>query len=1080
MRKIHAAVLLSMALLAPSLTAAEELASPVLVADFSPGAGPGQFRPYGFESVAGRLFFLSSDSRYGIEPWVSDGTGSGTHRLADICPGACSSYPRFVTAVGDRIFFFAEEADDAFGGASLFVLQGESLESLGRFGYPYRSRALGSEVYFAVDDGSGGQRIYRSDGTRQGTREATELCAGASPCHVGHEIGVAGGALYYISGEVFYGFFPATGERRALAHLQQAYRHTPLDAARAVFIGCPAFGTCQPWVTDGSAAGTFRLTQASLSHPFFGWQGRIYWRELTGRWASSDGTAAGTRHEDGLLPFQSEVVGATPERLFYVEQGVFKSRGLAGSPVMLLPLLQNWVAWGHLNGKLFFTEDGGSRLFASDGTPAGTSVMLAGPGLDAPGDLLDGYFYCGYASGGGAGSLRRDLWRTDGTTAGTRALGAPQEPRPNSSELRLHPVDDVSLLAEVETFAGQDEQWQIDPVALAAAPFRSPTVEIVDSRNGFVVGTDAANGRRPVAIGADADVALADVQPANLAIAPDRRAYFTADAPGQELWETDGTPAGTRLIFDLDPGWTPGYALPQLPLTITPSGDNVFFIADGNQPHSLGLWCWRRGDATARRLVDNGLDSITPLYPAPGGSVVFRLLSPSSANGMVLWVSDGTAAGTRKLLDLPEFGWMEAATVGRHFFFSLDFEPEAYRTSLWVSDLTPAGTLRLTDPALSIRQLVASGERAFFAANSPAEGAELWFSDGSAAGTGRLDLEAGPRSSSPRHLFSLGDGRVVFAAAAGGAGNEPWISDGSAAGTFLLADLAPGPAPSSPRNFERVGERLFFRADDGATGNELWALNLPPAPPPCPAEKLCLRGGRFEVAVEVTANGQLHQGKRVLGAEEAGVFSFFSGDNWEMLVKVLDGCAIDDSFWVYASAATDLPYELTVHDRWSGLDQIYTSAAGPARPILDGGAFETCAAAPLPPLFGPSGAAPPARTCADDPETLCLGEGGRFRVSLDWETASDRGRAQPVAAGSADSGLFTFFSPGNWEMMVKLLDGCAINGKRWVFAAGTTDVGWTLRVTDRTTGAEKVYVSELGQPSKTVTDGQAFDCAGNP
>jgi hypothetical protein len=218
----------------------------------------------------------------------------------------------------------------------------------------------------------------------------------------------------------------------------------------------------------------------------------------------------------------------------------------------------------------------------------------------------------------------------------------------------------------------------------------------------------------------------------------------------------------------------------------------------------------------------------------------------------------------------------------------------------------------------------------------------------------------------------------------------------------------------------------------------------------------------------------------VLGAEEAGVFSFFSGDNWEMLVKVLDGCAIDDSFWVYASAATDLAYELTVHDRWSGLAKTYTSAAGPARPILDGGAFETCGAAPLPPLFGPSGAAPAARTCADDPETLCLGEGGRFRVSLDWETATDRGRAQPVAAGSADSGLFTFFSPGNWEMMVKLLDGCAINGKRWVFAAGTTDVGWTLRVTDRTTGAEKVYVSELGQPSKTVTDGQAFDCAGNP
>ena len=1078
MRKLEIAALLSLAWLAPTLgTAAAEPGSPVLVADFTPGSDPGQFRPYGFTSVAGRLFFLSSDSRYGIEPWVSDGTGDGTRRLADICPGACSSYPRFVTALGDRIFFFAEEADDAFGGASLFVLEGDRLESLGRFGYPYRSRALGSELFFAVDNGSGGQRIYRSDGTREGTREATELCAGVTPCHAGFEIEAAGGALHYVSGETFYSFFPASGERRALASLQRAYLHTSLDAARTVFLGCPTLETCHPWVTDGSAAGTFPLTLAGLSRPFFSWQGRVYWRDLTGRWASSDGRVAGTRHEDSLLPLESAVLGTTPQRLFYVEQGVLKSRGIAGPPLILLPLAQAWASWGQLGGRLFFTLDGGTRLYVSDGTPAGTSVVLAGAGPDAPGSALGGHFYFGYVSAGGGSPPRRDLWRTDGTTAGTRPLGAPQEPRPLSSEILLHPVDGTSLLAKVETGFGDEEQWQIDPVTLAAAPFRSPTVEIVGSRDGFVIGADSANGFRPVAVGADADVALADVQPANLAFGPGRRAYFTDNSPGQELWETDGTPAGTRQLFDLAPGWTPGYVQPQLPLTITPSGDNVFFIATGSQPGSLGLWCWQRGAATAQRLVANGLYSITPLHPAPGGTVVFRLLSPTSANGIGLWVSDGTAAGTRPLLDLPEFGVMETAIAGQRFFFSLDLEPEASRTSLWVSDLTPAGTLRLTDPDLSIRQLVASGDRVFFAANHPAEGAELWFSDGSAAGTGRLDLEAGPRSSAPRHLFSLGDGRVVFAAAAGAAGNEPWISDGSAAGTFRLADLAPGPAPSSPRGFERVGERLFFQADDGATGNELWAMDLPPRLPPCPAEKLCLRGGRFEVAVEVTAGEEVHQGKRVLGAEEAGVFSFFSGDNWEMLVKVLDGCGIDDSFWVYASAATDLPYRLTVVDRFSGLEKTYTSAAGPARPILDGGAFPTCDAAALPPVYGPGGPSPQAaRRCGDDPATLCLGEGGRYRVSLDWETATDRGRAQPVESGAADSGLFTFFSPGNWEMMVKLLDGCAINDKRWVFAAGTTDVGWTLRVTDRTTLTEKVYTSQLGQPSKTIADIEAFAC----
>ncbi len=48
-----------------------------------------------------------------------------------------------------------------------------------------------------------------------------------------------------------------------------------------------------------------------------------------------------------------------------------------------------------------------------------------------------------------------------------------------------------------------------------------------------------------------------------------------------------------------------------------------------------------------------------------------------------------------------------------------------------------------------------------------------------------------------------------------------------------------------------------------------------------------------------------------------------------------------------------------------------------------------------------------------------------------------------------------------------MLDGCALNGKIWVFAAGTTDVGWTLTVTDQATGASKVYRNELGLPSST-------------
>ncbi len=61
--------------------------------------------------------------------------------------------------------------------------------------------------------------------------------------------------------------------------------------------------------------------------------------------------------------------------------------------------------------------------------------------------------------------------------------------------------------------------------------------------------------------------------------------------------------------------------------------------------------------------------------------------------------------------------------------------------------------------------------------------------------------------------------------------------------------------------------------------------------------------------------------------------------------------------------------------------------------------------------------------------------------------------------------------------MVKVLDGCALNGHHWVYAAGTTDSGWKLEVEDRITGERKVYQNPVGQPSITVTDSSPWEAA---
>ena len=72
------------------------------------------------------------------------------------------------------------------------------------------------------------------------------------------------------------------------------------------------------------------------------------------------------------------------------------------------------------------------------------------------------------------------------------------------------------------------------------------------------------------------------------------------------------------------------------------------------------------------------------------------------------------------------------------------------------------------------------------------------------------------------------------------------------------------------------------------------------------------------------------------------------------------------------------------------------------------------------------------------------------------------------------SGNFFFFSPANWEMLVKVLDGCAFNGHYWVFASGATDVGWELTIEDTESGETWTGSNPLGQRSPAITDTAAF------
>ena len=119
-------------------------------------------------------------------------------------------------------------------------------------------------------------------------------------------------------------------------------------------------------------------------------------------------------------------------------------------------------------------------------------------------------------------------------------------------------------------------------------------------------------------------------------------------------------------------------------------------------------------------------------------------------------------------------------------------------------------------------------------------------------------------------------------------------------------------------------------------------------------------------------------------------------------------------------------------------------------------------------------ASEPAGACEPDAETLCL-QDSRFSVVVKWRTGDGRsGAASVVHAGSNDSGLFWFFNRENWEVLIKVLDGCAVNGYVWVYGASTTDVGYRIVVTDTVAGAVREYRNEPGEVAPAIVDSTAF------
>ncbi len=303
-------------------------------------------------------------------------------------------------------------------------------------------------------------------------------------------------------------------------------------------------------------------------------------------------------------------------------------------------------------------------------------------------------------------------------------------------------------------------------------------------------------------------------------------------------------------------------------------------------------------------------------------------------------------------------------------------------------------------------------------------------------------------------------------------------------------DLQPQP-PDCQNSIMQTGSPPGARLVDV----EKAALRASPFFRPFPAcapgfNALCVSGSRFRLEAE-WQDGAGHHGlaNAVQLTAETGYFWFFDDHNVELVVKVLNACSPFQRFWVFAAGLTNVQVDLKITDSLTGATKTYTNPQGRAfQPIQDTGAFATCSTsaaasgdaaaflAPTPPApASPLATVGSAQGCTASAESLCLSK-GRIRVTAHWQTGDgSNGPAQAVPV-TQDTGYFTFFDPNNTEMIVKVLDACALNGKFWVFAGGLTDVRVDLVVTDTLTNETRTYTNPQGVAFKPIQDISALSC----
>jgi len=335
--------------------------TPVLLKDINP---TGSSSPGGLTCFGGVTYFNANDGVHGIELWKTDGTESGTVLVKDIVEGTGNSNARAFFEIDGTIYFTTGSSPSD---AQLWKTDGtgngtqmavDFTQVDGLLGWNGFAK-FGDLIYFQGRTADEGTELWYTDGTVAGTHMLLDLRAGTT--------GSSPRDLIEFQGHLFF------------------------NAAN---------NDLEPWMTDGTPEGTVLLKDC---YEGIGSSDPTYYKVV-----------------DDQLFFRAET-GAESEELWVTDgttDGTNLVRDLYPGTNSSLP--SNFAAH---NGELYFRAypgDGNSYIFHSDGTFAGT-VALPQPAYDYT--LAEGMCsHNGWLYFLAYGDLHKQLWRTDGTAAGTEEI----------------------------------------------------------------------------------------------------------------------------------------------------------------------------------------------------------------------------------------------------------------------------------------------------------------------------------------------------------------------------------------------------------------------------------------------------------------------------------------------------------------------------------------------------------------------------------------------------------------------------------------------------------------------------------